>query len=263
MIDWIKNLLEQIETESPETVSPQITLLLRESLRNCEKLFRSSAFIVEQECPHLIKGDTDKFLDLMLDLQRGLLVKILVDIAESDRNWNPAECEVAMLILDHVWNVKIDKKDLALALRQVSDRAEKLKWRSLLKPFITMPPIHDKLIDLSSIIMRIANLVAKADGEVEACERVVLQNIQAEVDKVMDEQRQRQQPQSKSPKTNLTLGNQAIAEADVEFQQTSSEATAELTEQERQARFDRAMGELDQLIGLSPVKKDIREQKTT
>ncbi|MDG2381350.1 MAG: AAA family ATPase [Pirellulaceae bacterium] len=259
MIDWIKNLLEQAESKSPETVSPQITLLLRESLENCEKLFRTSAFIVKQECPHLIKGDPNKFLDLMVDLHRGLLVKILVEIAESDRNWNPAECEVAMLILHHVWSVRIDQADLALALRRVSDRAEKLKWRSLLKPYIEMPPIHDKLTDLSTIIMRVANLVAKADGTVESCEHAVLRRIQAEVDKAMNEQHQRQQRQSNSAKTNSSIGKQAIATADSESQQSALVAVAELTEQERKTRFDRAMQELNQLIGLSPVKKDICE----
>ena len=48
----------------------------------------------------------------MEDLHRGLIIKLLVDIAQSDRYWNVAECEAAEMILKYVWKVKGDQRNV-------------------------------------------------------------------------------------------------------------------------------------------------------
>ena len=98
MLDWIKTLFTS-DGIAGQAVDPETLLMLRESLRECEAIYRSSAHLCASVCPERISGDREKYVELMLDLHRGLLVKILVEIAQCDREWHAAERDVAMIVL--------------------------------------------------------------------------------------------------------------------------------------------------------------------
>ncbi len=72
----------------------------RQALRDCEELYRSSAEDCMEFHPNLIKGTPGDFLDRMLDLHRGLLLKIFVDIAFADWKWKPTERLLARELFD-------------------------------------------------------------------------------------------------------------------------------------------------------------------
>ena len=102
MFDWVKKLLEPNHGD-PVRLDPDLRLMLDESLRECEVLYRSSACLAVQACPDRIDGDKQHFVEWMRDLHRGFVVKILVEIAKCDRIWDRQEREVARTVLRHVW----------------------------------------------------------------------------------------------------------------------------------------------------------------
>src|SRR5262245_60655105 len=99
----------------------EVTDEFRKCLRDCEELYRSSA----QECidyhPQLIKGTTGDFFDRMLDLHRGLLIKIFVDVAHVDWNWKSSERRLAQALFEHVWDKRLEGEELKAALGRVTE----------------------------------------------------------------------------------------------------------------------------------------------
>lgn len=266
MLDWISSLFGSKRDDIKlSSVDQELLLCLRDELKQCEALYRAGAQLCRQTCPGRIDGDPSKFPELMLDLHRGLLIKIFVEIASSDRRWHPAEREMALVLLRHVWGVDVDKENLIQALRNVRDHAEMLKWESLLGPFVEMPPLANQGAELKTNVMRIANLIAKADGNVLPCEVSSLKSIQTSVENVLRLRRAR----PKQARANVSQVGREVAQL-VQAQPAGrsghdtkkpaapvDEKTALPDQKSREKMFVEAMDELDELIGLDAVKKDI------
>ena len=167
------------------------------------------------------------------------------------------------MILKYAWKVKVDQRNLEETLRSVATRASKLKWKSLLKPFIEMPPLREKLSEVIGIALRIANLIAKADGEVQSSEARTIRRLQSEFDQLAkrsDVRRKKPAKQTSIPtRSDTPPGDQAIANQETEMEAVEGEPKRKLTPEERKQRLDEAMTALDELVGLAPVKEDIRQ----
>src|SRR5262245_16031604 len=100
MFDWIKKLLGAGDDDVPSGVLDEELLRgLQEELTACERLYRTGALLCARTCPESIGPDWEKFLEHMLELHQQLLVRILLEIARGDREWNAAEREVAFVLL--------------------------------------------------------------------------------------------------------------------------------------------------------------------
>jgi len=270
MIDWIRQLFDTPNTSS-NPLDPELRLILRESLGECEALYRAAARRCTSQCPHRVPGDPRKFVRLMIDLHRGLLIKILIEIGQCDRQWHAAERDAAKMVLQHAWGFEVSDASLAQSLRDVADQAETLQWNALVEPFKEMSPLNDQIPALTSLIMRIATLLAKADGLIQPTEVQVLRSIEREIETALDAGRDRPQWETRAregaarTEDRLRQGSLGMAVAVKERTDQSSGTVAQgvekepLSREQRQREFEQAMEELDQLTGLDPVKKDIRE----
>jgi SpoVK/Ycf46/Vps4 family AAA+-type ATPase len=269
MIDWIRKVFDS--PDSPvDPLDPEMRLMLRESLRECEALYRAGAKLSASECPRRISGDTRKFVRLMIDLHRGLVIKILIEIGQCDRQWHAAEREVAKIVMRHAWGVDVTDASLAQALRNVADQAETLKWDALVEPFTELPPLIEQIPELTVLALRIANLVAKADGHIKPSEAAALRKIERELEAALDARRNEDQRGARPRKGRVNIergglvkSSQVVAvEEQTKDPKRSSEPSDEertVSPEERQRKFEQAMKELDRLVGLEPVKRDIRE----
>jgi tellurite resistance protein len=280
MADWLPRLFGKRPPDS--SADPKLIALLRNGLAECEVIYRSSGHLCGEVCPERIGGTRNRFVDLMTDLHRGLLVKVFMEVAEADRQWHPAERQMGVVLLRHVWGVNIDEQQLGQALAEVRKHAKILKWSELFKPFVEMPPLGEKLDELMVTAIRIANLIAKADGHVCPAEEAALRNIQRALEAAQEARAKIERsggwsnvatrlnevvaelvhpkPSATEQKSDSGANNSGKgakrARATTEAQ---SDEKAPLTEEQRKAMFDEAMKSLDDLIGLEPVKKDIRE----
>lgn len=186
MFDWITHLLNSADDGcNTPLVDEKLLFQLRQELSECEAIYRAAAHVCRQVCPERIEGDPDKFLELMVDLHRGLLIKIFVEISDCERRWHPEERDVALELLYHVWGVQIDQDELPKVLHNVAELHATLKWESVLGPFLRIPELADQATELNTCIIRIANLVAKADGQVLPEEVRRLRTIQAEMQAIL------------------------------------------------------------------------------
>ncbi|MCC7476403.1 MAG: hypothetical protein IT425_13495, partial [Pirellulales bacterium] len=133
-------------------------VLLQTTLDECQELYVSSGQLCSQQYPHLITHSGDDFVQLMDDLHRALVLKIYVAVCEADRQWSSAEREMAERLFEHLWNQRLSGDDLTAAARQAAKQVAKLKWYSLVRPFDRIVPLRERVGQLETVVMRLANL---------------------------------------------------------------------------------------------------------
>ncbi|MCA9216721.1 MAG: AAA family ATPase [Planctomycetales bacterium] len=253
-------------------LSQEIAAEFQQSMVECRQLYLTCGRECVANYPHLVNKSRREFLEWMDDLHRGLLIKIYCSIALADDTWEIAEQELAALLFLHVWNRQLKDDALEQAMHGLSQKARRLKWFGLTRPFVEFEPLRDHFGELETVVIRLANLIAKADGRLDPTEEAALREIQAELDKQLasisqqasnvgkpkaDNAKRKPADQTVSARPASTHVQQEAAQvrADCELADQHEGIEPEVSPEERLAE---AMRQLDGLIGLGQVKDEVR-----
>jgi len=208
---------------NPNDLVPIVTEY-RRSLEECEDLYRSCAL----ECAHShLQHDSeseDAFVERMVDLSHGLMLKIFLEIASLD---------------PHATN--------------------DLTWDALFGPFERYKPFRQRADRVRTLVPRLANLVAKANGRLTPEEVRQLRWIQAEMRRILDPiPLAGTQPEAPAP-----TGSQAIEEAPFEIvvppgAEGGRRQAVVVQDKPPAERLEEGLAELDGLIGLKSIKQEVR-----
>ena len=244
-------------------------------LHECEELYHSSGQLVVNEYPSQLPRSPEHFLELMDSLHKALLVKVFVTICEADRRWSHQEKSLAETLLLHLWGQQLKDDNLKAALQHISENAMTLKWYSLVRPFDQIAALRNRVGELETIVTRLANVVARADGPMKPGEAAHVKLIQDELhrhlrkipidspDQHTEADRARieaiekiLEDAKKLPGTepNRTAVQTRSGKVAVETEVASPEAPQE----HPQISLEDALSELDQLIGLKNIKHEVR-----
>lgn len=269
---------------------PDLPSRFRQLLGECRDLYVSSAQQIAREHPELLPKSEEHFVRLMDDLHRALLVKIFVTICEADRRWSKNEKFLAEVLLFHLWSQWLSDEPLKAALAQMSEKALKLKWYATVRPFDQIAPLRDRIGELETIVTRLANIIARADGPMKPGEAAHVKMIQDELflhlrQIPIDEPEQRTDAhearieaikkilhdanklpdthahttQNKSTSKNPTSNNSTATQTDPGKVQIEAEAKdSETANEEPKLSLEDALAELDRLIGLENIKHEVR-----
>jgi hypothetical protein len=232
----------------------------RKALQECGDLYQSCA----QECIrcHLDLGSEteEDFLQRMVDLSHGLMLKIFVDIASLDGHWGHEDLLLAGELFEHVWARRLKSKQLREALDHFRQKGG-LSWDGLLSPFERLGPFVNRAHRLQTVVMRQANLVAKANGRLTPEEVRQLGWIQGEMRRLLD-------PIPLAAEVAAEPAGAARAQV---LQRPSFEITLPpgteggprpavvVEDRPPEQRLADALAELDGLIGLRGIKQEVRE----
>ncbi|EMI19600.1 AAA ATPase central domain protein [Rhodopirellula maiorica SM1] len=232
--------------------------LLRRVIRDCGKLYNHCGQWMVRRYPTLIEGNPNQFVELMDDLHRGLLIKVYVTIVRADDRWTSAEKRVAAAMIDHLWGEQLQGGQLREAATGLFKQADQLTWESLVAPFVRYAPLADSKAQVETIVMRLANLVAKCDGQTMPEESVALHTLQRDIDMALH---------PANPKSTLapigTASSEGPSAMAYQHQQhpggaETNKAAEPESPAERERRLQAAMKELESLIGLQGVKDRVR-----
>jgi len=250
---------------------PQTDPLLdqyRLALADCRELYLSSGRECARQHPELLKGPPQQFVQLMDDLHKGLLVKIYVAVAIADRSWSRPEQDFGRVLFQHVWGKELTGPELRAAWEHMGKQAATLKWYSLVRPFDKIGPLRTRIGDLETVVMRVANLVAKADGTVTAAEQARCAEITGhllELQGLLLTQRDHDVPDGPGGHEAVRQGTaQAVRELDSDIPAVRSQCELAAPEdapepaKTRAELIDEALAELDALIGLGAIKQEVR-----
>lgn len=242
----------------------QLLEQFRQALADCRQLYREGAAACLESASESAADDRPDFERLMLDLEGGLVVKIFVEVAQSDWRWSDPEWALARELFAHVWGARLEPDRLRKALEQVSEKAGNLKWGSLVRPFARVPALGDRVSELETVVLRLANLVAKIDGQTSPEEAQRLKWIQSELERhlvpiPLDS--------SAVPEisTSAAAGRQVLDEVGADMARTRQASLPDRGHGQpgdkpaSDEQLAQARRELDGLIGLASIKHDVQE----
>ncbi len=233
----------------------------RKTLTDCRRLYIEAGRCCVNDYPQFVRKSPQEFIQWMDDLHKGLLVKVYMDVALADQRWRPAERQLAQELLAHVWQRRLEGESLREAARGLSERARRLTLFSLIRPFAEIAPLRDHIGELQTVVMRLANLIAKADHDLSDVEMRRLVSLQESLQShlanlPLDTAGGHEACRSRSRKAVRRLQRDAKQiQTECELEQKSTPATERL---DRREQLRQALQQLDQLIGLTPVKQEIR-----
>ena len=163
----------------PDVLNPPS--LFSTTLDECRELYVSSGRLCVHEYPDRVKPAGEKFVALMDDLHRALVLKVYFAVCEADRSWSSKERYLAEALFAHLWGQRLTGDDLRTAAKRAASDAGKLNWYSLVRPFDQIVPLRERIGTLETIVMRLANIVARADGQLHEKEAAAIKSIQAEL----------------------------------------------------------------------------------
>src|SRR3954451_23680691 len=243
-------------TDEIEAVS-----LFKATLNECRKLYVSSGRLCAQQYPQLIQKSGEDFVQLMDDLHRGLVLKIYMTVCQADREWSTPERELAKVLFLHLWGKQLAGEQLRDAAREAAKDSESLEWYSLVRPFDRIAPLRERISALETVVMRLANLVARADGVLKDSEAAAIQSIR-------DALRLPSRPlptEERRDEERAASSGQAIASMQQHAPEVREATGADAgragsTSQVHQPTADlpSVLAELDELIGLTEVKNEVR-----
>jgi AAA+ superfamily predicted ATPase len=195
-------------------------------------------------------------------LHKGLLIKVYVSIAAADRRWTKEERVLAEMLFEHIWHKQLRGEQLKEAFRHIGQEAVRLRWHSLMRPFEEIDLLRGRVAELETVVMRLANLIARADGETTPAESGFLRTIQDEVHRnlhrlPLDEPGQHEAANSIRPQAMQKMrSDTAQIRSQIVLEQTSPQVQA--GEPSREERLAAALAELDSLVGMTSVKHEVR-----
>lgn len=226
-------------------------------LRHCRQVYSRSAAIIAFDNNHLIQQTSSQFLKLMQDLYRGLMLKLFFSLAYVDGELSKNEEKLANIILFQLFQKQLRGKDLRVALDQLTPYSESLDWRTLVAPFANYEPLENEIVNLETSIVRIGNLIVKADGKVEQIEKDRLNEIQSILMQRL-KVGQHNQPNHNQPEPPPYETVKHAQESLKPGQTPQPEEPATVIQEPAESLED-ALEKLNELIGLEEVKTEVNQ----
>jgi AAA+ superfamily predicted ATPase len=230
----------------------------RKSLDECEHLYRSCALKCTHSHKELYSESDEAFIDRMVDLSHGLMLKIFLDIACLDPHWSTEIVVLAGELFEFVWGKRLKPNQLKEALNHFQ-RKNDLTWDALLGPFDRLKPFRERAERLRTVVMRLANLVAKANGRLSPDEVRQLRWIQAEMRRILDPIPLVGEQLDAAPATGSKAMQQASFEIVAPPAAKGGQRQAMVVEDKSpEERLQEGLAKLDGLIGLATIKQEVR-----
>lgn len=213
-------------------------------LKDCEHLFRAAAAETAKADPSV--GGRD-FITKMQDLHAGLLLKLFLEVVDADAEPTAGEMVLAGELFAHLWNRYLKPAQAADALQQA--RLEGTPdWAVLLSPFQRYEPFRRRRDEMFTILWRVANIVAKADGSVSLDETRTLQSLETQLLNLL------RPIQLTGPKEHGPIAQQRAHQG----KSGVPALPAQETPPPPKEPLEDVLRELEELIGLATIKDEVK-----
>ena len=263
---------------------PDLPSQFRQLLGQCRDLYVSSGELCIREFPDLVPKTGSGMVPLMDDLHRALAVKIFVTVCEADRRWSKNEKFLAEVLLFHLWGQWLKDEELQAAIQEMSTKATSLKWYAVIRPFDQIVPLRDRVGELETIVMRLANVVARADGPIKPKEAAHVKKIQDElhlhlrpipidepthhegedtarieaVEKILRDVSSLPEITHSGPTAQAQAKRADKLPTDTKIQTAEAIAGKKEPQKTPAEQLEEALAELDRLVGLGNIKQEVR-----
>ena len=227
-------------------------------LRHCRQIYSRSAATIAFQNNHLIDKTSSQFLQLMQDLYTGLMLKLFFSTAHVDGDMNRYEERLANVLFYQLFSKQLKGHKLRQALEELIPYTDSLDWRSLVEPFAKYKPLENEVANLETSIVRIGNMVAKADGTASQIELDTLAGIQSILMQRLYVGQDRIPLQS-DPEGYDQKAQQQIRQRPGAGSSSTETDLPDATIQLPEESLEQALDELNELVGLEEVKAEVNQ----
>jgi adenylate kinase family enzyme len=232
----------------------------RQLLEDSRYLFRRCAREYARQHPELIHDSAEDFVGRMIELHRGLVLKVFVEMAQADRHVGAGEMKLARELFEHAWGRCLTDQQLKESLLHYSENTH-LRWESLLRPFERFSTFVPHAGELQTLILQLAWRVAEAGDRRDP--RVVkqFQWIRAQMSRILDRVPLAGMiPPAPAASTTATAVESKPDDSAIAPQPATRETQAvRLQTKPSQESLADVLADLDALIGMDSLKQDVRE----
>ncbi len=132
-------------------------------LDDCRDLYRRCAQEYAQLHPELMRDSAEDFVGRMVELERGLVLKVFMEMAQADHRIGPGELNLGRELFEHSWGSTLNDAQLKEALIHYTESTH-LRWESLLRPFERFSSFIPHAGELQTLVLQLAWRVAEAGG---------------------------------------------------------------------------------------------------
>lgn len=251
---------------------PHLTTIVKQTRRTLEalgRLYAECSAACAQEIPHLLEEGPRQFAATLAQYEVLLVIKVAVELMRADFEWSPAERELAAEVVEHVWKRRLTGERLVRGWEELVEKVDGVGLEPLLRPFARLAPLQRRAADLESLVLRLANLIAKADGRLEPAEVQRLRHLQDELERHLERPLavvaeapagailSPQLPQEAEPPSGAGRGSESA-------RGSSHRSPLPLPGQpppaaDPAARLKAALEDLHALVGLGAIKREVEE----
>ena len=241
-----------------------------DAIFDCRRIYVDNAVESVTYSSGLEADSKISFMDETERLFDRLIIKVFVEVSFSDCIWSQGEAQLAKVIAEQLLREPVSDKELVTMIKKMQQISSEDSWQDVLEPFMLLDDLREHRAELEAGLMKMANIVAKIDGNVTHETIGQLKNLRwqlhqfikpvdepitltvakepvsdVEADEVMD---------LKSKLNSNSQSATALESADVQTQQSvdaESESASTTT-------VESVLEELDQLVGIDSVKEEVR-----
>jgi hypothetical protein len=237
-----------------DEVPPFVELLeaIRELYRRCAKEY------VWQN-PELIRDSAEAFVARMVELQRGLVLRVFMEMAQADRRIGAGEIQLARDLFEHCWGKCLNDHQVKDALLHYAESVP-LRWESLVRPFERFSSFRAHAGELESLILQLAWSVAEAGDRRDPRVAQQFHWIRKELERILERVPLAGPTPPRPPSTSASAVQTQGEDFEFSLEPAVREAgAARLPTKTGRESLAKVLGELDELIGLDSIKQEVRE----
>lgn len=160
--------------------------LYRESLRQTQALYIASGELIRGSYGWLGRegDDATSIANQMEALHQGFVMKVFAAVVDNADAQALEQRQLGRVLLEHLWGKSVLGSQLQEAVNWLLEAAQDFQWRDLVRPFAEIPAIRDRWGELETLAMRMANLIAAADGSLTLADNQSLADMQRQFDEL-------------------------------------------------------------------------------
>ena len=159
--------------------------LYREAIRSIEQLYAAAGEQIRDSYVWMADHDAMAAAGQMDDLRDGLLMKVYAAVISGNQQ-TLEQRQLGRVLLSHLWKQPVMGSQLQESLQWLVEASQGFTWEQLVKPFLQVPALRDDYGQLIGLVGRIANLIARCDGEFSDQETARVQRLQAILQSLAD-----------------------------------------------------------------------------
>lgn len=196
-----------------------------------------------------------EFKSQLQDLLRGLVLKVIHGVVLADRRLSSAELALCRHIFTKLWHRPFTEENARAVLVKYVEQ-DPYRWEDLLWPFQKLPAFHDRLVEFEPMLLRLAQIVHRVDGTANEHETRYVRWLHSEIERVLHPIRADvtdDPPVMANVKGGSSVAKQVKTSVAKEDNSKPLPVPADLVD------LDSLLKELEGLVGLAAVKRDVKE----